>query len=139
MALTTALTALALTAPGAAVALPVPTVVTAVPVNTYLPKVMVTSTAGGLEFLNLDLNRHDLVAEVETEDGEVRPDHVRPSSSAPWCASFEDEPCPLFWTDLLGTGESAVVEGLADAVPGTTYHFFCTIHPYMQGELVVID
>lgn len=135
-----ALGALALLGPGAAVALPVPTVLTAVPINTYAPEVMVTSTDGGLDFHNLDLNQHDVVADLEDETGEVRLDHVRPHESAPWCEHYEeDDPCPLFWTDLISTGETVRVEGLEDAVPGTTYHFYCSIHPYMKGELVVID
>lgn len=126
--------------PGGADALPVPTVVTAVPINTYAPELVVTSSTGGLDFHNLDLNQHDVVAELEDETGALREDHVRPHDSAPWCEHYEeDDPCPLFWTDLISTGETVRVEGLEDAVPGTTYFFYCSIHPYMQGELVVLD
>lgn len=113
-----------------------PTVATAVPINTFLPEVMVASRSGSLTFVNTDLNPHDFVAEVRGDDGVLRPDHVRPDG--PWCVHYDGD-CPLFWTDLLQSGTSAVVQGLGDAVSGATYHFYCSIHPYMKGELVVID
>ena len=44
---------------------------------------------------------------------------------------------PLFHTRLVGLGESAPVEGLQNVKSGQTYDFFCSVHPGMQGQLIV--
>jgi plastocyanin len=44
---------------------------------------------------------------------------------------------PLFRTPLIGTGQSAAVEGLDRVEPGRSYGFFCTLHTNMRGTLTV--
>jgi len=41
----------------------------------------------------------------------------------------------LFDTSIINGGESAVME-TADIEPGT-YNYYCTVHPYMTGTLIV--
>jgi plastocyanin len=112
-------------------------VVTAVPQDTYLPKVVLATRAGSLTFLNADLNRHDVVARVY-DGATLRADHTRPDGSAPWCEDFSGD-CPLFWSELIeGPGQATEVLGLEGAVVGTSYEFYCSIHPNMRGTLQVV-
>jgi plastocyanin len=43
---------------------------------------------------------------------------------------------PLFESMLLDFGETGPVRGAAKLAPGI-YEFFCTLHPWMRGRLVV--
>lgn len=80
---------------------------------------------GGLTFHNLDLPRHNVVAHHETG-----PD------DNPWCDSYATGECPAFWSPLIGVGDTTDVRGL-DALDVGTYEFYCTLHPWMEGTLVV--
>jgi plastocyanin len=73
-----------------------------------------TSVGGPLSFVNFDFVEHDVVSEATGPDGE-----------------------PLFSTPLIGTGESAQIEGLEEVKSGQSYRFLCSIHPGMQGTLRV--
>jgi plastocyanin len=73
-----------------------------------------TSVGGQLSFVNFDFVEHDVVSEAKGPDGE-----------------------PLFSTPLIGTGESAQIEGLEQVKSGQSYRFLCSIHPGMQGTLRV--
>lgn len=44
---------------------------------------------------------------------------------------------PLFRTPLIGTGQSAPVEGLDRVESGRSYGFFCSLHTNMRGTLTV--
>lgn len=110
--------------------------VTTVPFNTYLPDTLVVSRSLGLSYVNVDTASHDVVA-LEAR---------RPDGSAPWCANFEDpehpasQDCPLFWSPLIpGGGSETPVLGLADTKVGSTYTFYCSIHPYMTGTIQVVE
>lgn len=81
-------------------------------------------------FTNADIVRHDVVQDPGV-DGVAGPD------DQPWCNRFPAGECPVFWTPLIGLGESADVEGLENAEPGRLYSFYCTLHPGMKGKLVV--
>ena len=64
-------------------------------------------------------------------------DAKRPKSSASWCTAFAKGQCPLFWSETISGGETADVLGLERTVSGTQYTYFCSVHPGMQGTLLV--
>jgi hypothetical protein len=103
--------------------------VLAVPVDTYATTNVFVHRRLGLNYTNLDMNLHDVVAR----------DDFRPNGSAPWCADFPSGKCPLFWTPLIGQQQQAPVLGLADAEPGRDYTFYCSIHPLMVGTISVVQ
>jgi polyvinyl alcohol dehydrogenase (cytochrome) len=82
--------------------------------TTYATPVMVTRVGGPMSFVNNDLPQHDVTAVDRGADG-----------------------LPLFHSKLIGIGEVAPVEGLNGLQPGRAYGFYCSIHPGMQGTLVV--
>jgi polyvinyl alcohol dehydrogenase (cytochrome) len=82
--------------------------------TSYATAVASTSVGGSLNFVNLDLAKHDVTSVEKGPDGK-----------------------PLFNTPLIDLGESAPVEGLDRVTSGQTYEFFCTIHPGMRGRLAV--
>jgi polyvinyl alcohol dehydrogenase (cytochrome) len=82
--------------------------------TTYATPVMITQPGGPLSFVNLDVAQHDVTAEEKDSNGR-----------------------PLFQSRLVGLGESAPVEGLDRVQSGETYRFYCSIHPGMQGSLIV--
>jgi polyvinyl alcohol dehydrogenase (cytochrome) len=80
----------------------------------YATPAATTTKGGSLSFVNLDTVQHNVVSKVKGPDG-----------------------LPLFRTPLIGLGESAPVKGLDRVKSGTTYDFFCTVHPGMRGQLIV--
>jgi polyvinyl alcohol dehydrogenase (cytochrome) len=82
--------------------------------STYATPVMVTSVGGPLSFANFDLPQHDVVSVAKAPDGRA-----------------------LFQSRLAGVGEVAPVEGLDRVKSGSTYEFFCSLHPGMRGNLLV--
>ncbi|HYH58901.1 MAG TPA: PQQ-binding-like beta-propeller repeat protein [Thermoleophilaceae bacterium] len=74
----------------------------------YTPPVMVTQVGGPLNYTNLDIARHDVVADSG-----------------------------VFRSALAGTGETVPVTGLENVKSGQSYGFFCSIHTGMRGTLVV--
>jgi plastocyanin len=84
----------------------------AVPVDRYSSDVITIDQGEALIFRNMDLNRHDLVSKTQAGGR------------------------PLFSTPLLGTGGEAIVQGVQQ-LRGGSYPFFCTVHTYMTGTLVV--
>ncbi len=81
--------------------------------TTYATPVMVTEVGGPLTFVNLDIAQHDVVSRAQGPGG------------------------PLFRSKLIGLAQTAPVEGLDRVEAGKTYGFYCTIHPGMQGTLIV--
>lgn len=53
-----------------------------------------------------------------------------------WCGLYALGRCPLFWSPLIGVGQTTV-DGLAQAVVGRAYAFKCAPHPWMTGLLVI--
>lgn len=92
----------------------------------YTTPAMVVQQGSDLTFVNGDIASHDVVA---LED--YGPD------TAPWCGPFKTGKCPLFWSRLIGLGATTDVLGMDQVQPGETYTFYCTLHPNMQGTLVV--
>lgn len=124
----------------------VTSVITALPFERYAPTTVYVSKSQGLRYFNLDTEWHDVVAHGAT----------RPDRSARWCKYYPLDPehpsvqtCPLFWTPLKAPGgtdpQGAVagkhdtrVQGLQDTVVGSSYEFYCSIHPWMVGTIEVV-
>ena len=61
----------------------------------------------------------------------------RPDGSAEWCGYFDPGRCPLFWSPSVSQSVGEVL-GLQDATGGgTEYPFFCGVHQWMHGTLIV--
>lgn len=102
----------------------------------YVTPVIAISKGDPLTFTNLDVERHNIVQDVE-EDGKGGP------KKAKWCKgnhSHHDHggDCPLFWSKLIGFQGSTKVKGVRRTKAGETYTFFCTLHHGMKGKLVVL-
>ena len=82
--------------------------------STYATPVAVTTVDGSVTFVNFDVAQHDVVADEKGPDGQ-----------------------PLFRSDLIGFNETAPVKGLDRVQSGKTYGFYCSLHPGMNGQLVV--
>lgn len=86
----------------------------------YATTKLVTQVDGTLEFINADVQLHDIVSVAKQNPN---------NNQSP----------PLFQTDLISTGQVAEVKGLDRVVAGQTYKFFCSLHPStMTGELTVV-
>lgn len=68
-----------------------------------------------LTFLNQDVPAHDVTAKAEGPDGR-----------------------PLFASDLLRQGQAGDVRGATQLTTGE-YPFLCSVHPSMEGRLIVSD
>lgn len=94
----------------------------------YATPGVAAQVGGSLLFVNGDIMRHDVVAY-----------NAFGSDSAPWCAgAYAPGRCPLFWSALMGSGESTPVLGLENLVAGRTYTYYCSIHAGMHGTLVAL-
>lgn len=102
----------------------------------YLTPTITISKGDSLVFSNLDVFEHDLVHDTATDGFGGR-------RKVAWCkkqAGHEHDhggACPVFWSELIGSGQSTEVLGLNRVKPGKTYSFFCTRHHNMKGKLVV--
>ena len=96
----------------------------------YLTPAVLASRGGEMSYTNIDLVRHDVVQDPRT-DGVAGPDNQ------PWCGRFPAGKCPVFWTPLIGLGQTTAVKGLENVKAGTVYSFYCSLHPGMRGRLVV--
>ena len=111
-----------------------PTIVTAAAGQFYgyVTPVMVVEKGGELSYTNLDIVQHDVVHDVAV-------DGVANKKKSRWCKKFKRKECPLFWSPRAGLGDTVAVKGLGNIVPGEVYTFFCTLHPGMKGNLVVVS
>ena len=82
--------------------------------TSYATPVATTTVGGSVEFVNLDLAKHDVQSTELGPDGR-----------------------PLFSTPLIDLGETAPITGLDRVAGGRSYEFFCSIHPGMRGSLQV--
>jgi plastocyanin len=82
--------------------------------TTYATPVAVVTAGAEAQFVNADVADHDVIAD-DVVDGE-----------------------PAFRTALIGTGETAAIEGVAQLAPGS-YTFYCSLHRTMTGTLTVVD
>jgi polyvinyl alcohol dehydrogenase (cytochrome) len=82
--------------------------------TSYATPVATTGVGGPLDFVNVDVAKHDVTSVERGGDGR-----------------------PLFSTPLIDLGERAPIAGLDRVSSGRSYEFFCTIHPGMRGRLAV--
>lgn len=91
----------------------------------YATPVVVARAGGSLTYINADVAPHDVVS-----------DEYGPGDQ-PWCRNYPLNKCPMIWSNLISLANSTPVLGLDNAVPGATYTFTCSLHPNMQGTLVI--
>jgi plastocyanin len=104
----------------------------------YATPVIILQPGEQLTFTNIDIDEHDVVQDIEV-DGFGSDDMM------PWCKmkggkhshAHKHKGCPLFWSTLVGMGESTAILGLENLEPGMMYSFFCTKHHSMKGTLIV--
>ena len=96
----------------------------------YLTPVVVIQKGDGITYTNIDIERHNVTQDVNT-------DGVHGSSKRKWCKLFPAGKCPVFYSPLIGLGQSESVQGLQYVKPGQIYTFYCTLHPGMKGHLIV--
>jgi outer membrane protein assembly factor BamB len=80
----------------------------------YLSPVWVYAKGSGLSYTNLDIVRHDVIADEKGPDGK-----------------------PLFESALATVGQTVPVKGLENVESGKTYGFYCSLHRGMKAQLVV--
>jgi polyvinyl alcohol dehydrogenase (cytochrome) len=80
----------------------------------YATRAMIAQQGGSLTYANLDVAIHDVTAKDKGPDGK-----------------------PLFVSAKIGVGSTTPVLGLDRVESGKTYDFYCSIHPNMQGTLVI--
>ena len=116
-----------------AAAAPAQAVVAAAVPGSYLAgwatPVIVTRVGGPVTVANTDVTPHRLVA-----DGSFLP--KKTAKKAPWCSNYLAKKCPLFWSETVGLGQSAPLQGLEYIKSGEQYPFVCEIHANMSGVLV---
>ncbi len=103
----------------------------------YATPVIVVSKGEEVTFTNIDTDLHDVVQDTET-DGFGAKKMMR------WCEPGVEghdheggDVCPLFWSGLIGMGDTTRILGLKKLESGKTYSFFCTRHHGMKGKLIV--
>lgn len=106
-------------------------------VTGYATPVIVAERGEEVTFTNLDLEKHNVVQDVAT-DGKGS------TKRMPWCEKPKSDghghhhaECPIFWSKLIGLGETTPILGLKNVKPGEIYSFFCTLHHGMKGKLIV--
>lgn len=101
----------------------------------YATQVVVVSKSAPLTYINADVLGHNV--EASSTWG---------TDTAYWCdgipgpaRSFALGRCPLFWSPVIGSAATSVVDGIGAAVVGKTYAFKCAPHPgTMSGLLVIV-
>src|SRR5688500_16050661 len=87
----------------------------------YLTPTITIAKGDSIAFTNLDVFEHDLVHDVET-------DGFGGKRNVPWCKRSSgghdhSAACPVFWSELIGTGGNTEILGLNRVKPGKTYSF----------------
>jgi plastocyanin len=80
----------------------------------YATPVMVVKKGATLNYANLDPVTHNVVSAEKAPDG-----------------------TPLFQSGFANLGQTVPVVGMDRVQSGVTYHFYCSLHPGMQGQLIV--
>ncbi len=107
-------------------------------VHGYLTPIITIAKGDSIVFTNLDVFDHNIVHDVET-------DGFGGKRNVEWCKRGSGDghhhatACPVFYSELIGTGRSTQVVGLDRVKAGKSYTFFCTKHHNMKGTLVVSD
>lgn len=92
-------------------------------------RVVFAPVGGTVTVVNGDYADHQLVA-----DGVHLTKKV--ARKSPWCRSYPARSCPVFWSEVVSTGESTEIQGLQYIDSGEQHDFVCTIHRSMTGVLI---
>lgn len=117
----------------------------------------VAQVGGTLEFVNLDIGRHDVVSvsalapiQCTSHDPEICPNGtpewcLPPDPTKVWTPPnggndlpFSPGTCPMIWSRQIGVGSTTSVLGLEFMTSGQTYQYYCQLHPSMRGTLVAL-
>ena len=96
----------------------------------FATPVVVAPQGGPVTFVNSDTIPHNFQA-----DGVFL--SKKKAKKADWCALFPKKECPIFYSDAIGQGQTADVQGLENTESGQQYPFMCLLHPNMKGTLVI--
>lgn len=100
-------------------------------VSNYATPVATVQENGSLTFVSVDVDQHDVVHDVNA-------DGISGPSDRPWCTSYAEGKCPLFWSDAIVLSERTTPVLGTDALEaGAVYSFYCSFHSSMKGKLVV--
>lgn len=94
--------------------------------NYTVPRIVIEQ-GDTVTYHNADVMAHDVVSDV------LGPDR-------PWCAvgGFLPGECPLIWSPLIALGRETPVYGVEELASGREVVYKCTIHPGMEGQLIVL-
>ena len=96
----------------------------------FVPPVVVVAPGEELTYANADIAPHNFIAyEAYLSKKQAK--------KVPWCSGYDRGKCPVFWSETITLGESTEVLGLENVESGSTYPFYCSLHPGMKGTLVV--
>jgi plastocyanin len=96
----------------------------------FVTPVVVSAPGEAITFANFDVAPHNFIAS----------DAFIPKKAAKkvkWCSGYDKRKCPLFWSQTITAGQTTEVEGVDLLESGSQYGFFCSLHPNMEGTLVV--
>lgn len=96
----------------------------------YTTPVVVAPQGGPLEYVNGDIQPHNVIAFEDFLPKKV-------AKKTEWCKGYEKKECPIFWSKTVTLGATATVQGLENTESGEQYTFFCSVHPGMKGTLVI--
>jgi plastocyanin len=96
----------------------------------FATPVVVAPVGGPVTFVNSDTIPHNFQA-----DGVFL--SKKKAKKTDWCNLFPSKECPIFYSDAVGQGQTADVQGLENTKAGQQYAFMCLLHPNMKGTLYI--
>ena len=127
LTLAVAAVALAVSSNGASAAVPAPALVVSPPqgaVAGFATPIVIALKGQAMSFVNADVTGHTVTSK------ETKPVRVRYGKKVYTIQK------PLFDSDGVNAGAVGAVKGVENLKPGT-YHFYCSLHTGMTGELQV--
>ena len=96
----------------------------------YATALVTVQKGAEITYYNFDIEKHNVVQDTDADGASSK-------KKMPWCRDFPKGHCPIFWSELIGLGETPVL-GLENVEVGKVYSFLCTLHPGMKGRLVAV-
>jgi plastocyanin len=96
----------------------------------YATPLVLVEPGAQITYYNFDIEKHNVVHDAIA-------DGVFAKKKQPWCRDFTPGKCPLFWSKMIGLGDTPI-KGLQNLEAGQLYTFYCTLHPGMKGHLLAV-